>query len=574
MAKAVNNDMDFDMFSNLSKSVDSEIQSTASTETNPQAAFIRKSIHPPSAIPNYNGIPTNDARSQVLVQWRNPVLMKQPIIFDTALGKTRYVTANDLTQFDMAILHTNGARVLSVPFIFNKTTGGMNYDFNNVDLQDAYDFTKWQDDANLYRPVFKSTTTYLNATMFNNTGMVVGNQFNPNILFAGSILTFAHEHTQEFFHFCRTVLRKRCVKLQPRHEEHAHYTDLFRCFPKYIRDEMSSILDLSNNEVLNLDPNTKIQVFNAGDLGYQSVALSISPVPTSSQIMNNSMRSGAWKAQDGTFTVQRLNTISPSWLSASNTNNAESGLYECYFYIKDSTGVTQFSPFYDNAPENVDNTQLLADYILHDTLWSKDMTWGWTFYQGLSLNSQSSTATQLLIKKYYTGYEVQPTPRSAWSGMVNLGPKPDLMAMQALMDAFYELKDILPAKYNFWGTLGTLAAQGLKTFGSSILDSLISGGSNKEIKNESTAKPKNKSDNRSRDMAKQVESINRKIDNMSVSGKSKPRRPRRSNSAPPKTRLRSSSRGRRSSSNRSRVNTRKGNRVPPMTVYNSKTKHD
>lgn len=549
MNTAVDNSMDFDMFSNLSKTVDSEVQSSTVAEVNPQAAFIRKSIHPPSAIPNYTGIPTNDARSQVLVQWRNPVLMKQPIIFDAANGKTRYVIAEDLTQFDLAILHTNGARVLSIPFIFNKTTGGMNYDFNNVDIQDAYNFDKWQDDANLYRPVFKSTTTYLNATMFNNTGLVVGNQFNPNILFAGSILSFAHEHSQEFFSFARTVLRKRCIKLTTRSDDHQHYHDLFRMFPKYIRDELQTILELNNNEVLNLDPNTKIQVFNAGDLGQTSVALNITPVPTTSQIMNNSMRSGAWKAQDGTFTVQRLNTIAPSWLSASNTDNAESGLYECYFYVKDSNGVTQFSPFFDNAPEGVDNQTLLDKFVLHDTLWSKDMTWGWTFYQGLSLNSQTSTATQLLIKKYYTGYEVQPTPRSAWSGMVNLGPKPDLMAMQALMDAFYELKDMLPAKYNFWGTLGTLAAQGLKTFGSSILDSLMKGSSNKQIKNETTSKKDTKPNNRSRDMAKQIESVNKKLDTMYIrnSKRKQPqqRNTRRSNSITNRSRVRSNSRGRR-----------------------------
>lgn len=262
------------------------------------------------------------------------------------------------------------------------------------------------------------------------------------------------------------------------------------------------------------------------------------------------MRSGAWKAQDGTFTVQRLNTIAPSWLSASNTDNAESGLYECYFYVKDANGVTQFSPFFDNAPEGIDNQTLLNEYVLHDTLWSKDMTWGWTFYQGLSLNSQTATATQLLIKKYYTGYEVQPTPRSAWSGMVNLGPKPDLMAMQALMDAFYELKDILPAKYNFWGTLGTLAAQGLKTFGSSILDSLMKGSTNNQIKNETTSTKKNsKSNNRSRDMAKQIESVNKKLDTMYIrnSKRKQPRQTntRRSNSATNRSRLRSNSRGRR-----------------------------
>ena len=194
-----------------------------------------------------------------------------------------------------------------------------------------------------------------------------------------------------------------------------------------------------------------------------------------------------------------------------NTNNAKNGLYECYFYTKDVLGATDFSPFFENAPEGLDNTQLMDKYILHDTLWSSDMTFGWTFYQGLSLNSQTSVNTQMLIKKYYTGYEVQPTPRSAWSGMVRLGPKPDLMAMQALMDAFYELKDCMPARYNFWGTLASIAGEGIKTFGSSLLESLLKPSDNK-VKNESSSKKSR----RSKDTDKQLQSVNRKLRSMQI----------------------------------------------------------
>ena len=90
----------------------------------------------------------------------------------------------------------------------------------------------------------------------------------------------------------------------------------------------------------------------------------------------------------------------------------------------------------------------------------------------MSLDSQTSVSTQLLIKKTYCGYEIQPCVASAWSGMMKLGPKPDISIMQAMMDGFYELKDVMPARYNFWGAISSLASSGVKGPGSSILSAL------------------------------------------------------------------------------------------------------
>jgi hypothetical protein len=170
------------------------------------------------------------------------------------------------------------------------------------------------------------------------------------------------------------------------------------------------------------------------------------------------------------FSVQRLNTITPQWLAGANTNNQAAGLYESYTYTVDAIGQPHFVPLFENVSVGGGTDDFV---VCRDTLWSKDMTWSWVRFSGLSLNSQTSVSTQLLIKKVYTGLEVQPCPTSSWAGMMKLGPKPDLEAMQATMDAFYELKDVMPARYNFWGVLGTLAAQGAATFGSALLNKLI-----------------------------------------------------------------------------------------------------
>jgi hypothetical protein len=173
------------------------------------------------------------------------------------------------------------------------------------------------------------------------------------------------------------------------------------------------------------------------------------------------------------FSVQRLNTITPSWLAGSNTYTVADGikgLYQCWTSEIDGTSMETITiPLFENASIGTAGIALKA---LYDTLWTKDMTWSWVRFSGLSLNSQTSVSTQLLIKKTYCGYEVQPCVASAWSGMMKLGPKPDISTMQAMMDGFYELKDVMPARYNFWGAISSLASSGVKGPGSSVLSAL------------------------------------------------------------------------------------------------------
>jgi len=112
------------------------------------------------------------------------------------------------------------------------------------------------------------------------------------------------------------------------------------------------------------------------------------------------------------------------------------------------------------------------------------MTWTWIRYQGLTVNPIFGTAmttnTQLLIKKYYCGFEIQPSPMSAWAGMNRLSSKPDLGAMQGLMDAYFNLKDAFPAHYNSWGVIGQLAMSALKDIGSQLLSGFLGNGKQTE----------------------------------------------------------------------------------------------
>jgi hypothetical protein len=307
-----------------------------------------------------------------------------------------------------------------------------------------YDFWNLANDAQLYRPVYKSLTTYLNATMFNNTGFVAVNQYTPPILFSGTLLEFSANDPTNFYKFMREYA-KYC---QPANTESV--AKFIKEFPSYVRTEIANIVP--NYRGLTIDPDTLIQIVDFGASGETAGF----PIPTLSQILQQSQRSYGGKALEGTFSVSRLTTIAPTWLTASNTHRGDfshNGLYQCWTYFIAGDHNIHFVPLYANTPLGLVKAN---DYIAYDALWSADMTWQWIYYSGLTYNTDIATPDinrQILIRKYYTGYEVQPTLKSAWSGMIKLGPKPDILLMQKLMDDFYVLKDGMPARFNVLGEL-------------------------------------------------------------------------------------------------------------------------
>lgn len=524
MAEPAQNQIEAGLFDSLQTS--DEIQDSTPT-MDPISAFIKKHIHPPSSIAGYCGMPTNDTRSQVIPQWKF-LTTQAPVLQPAAEGA---LPVDDTTALGgIAILSTSGARVNGIVFSSTQQTGG-DYiqDIGNTQLNDAYDMTRFCRDANLYRPAFKSLTTYLNATMFNNVGTVSGCQFNPNVLFAGTILTMAQEKPSLFIRFAKCLVASKHWKINKLGDDCAYLK-----IPKYVREELAEVLGLKMSEAIELDPNVSIQVVSFNG--------QVSTVPTQSQILNMSQRSYGGKAVDGSFTVHRLNTIAPSWLTTSNTDvtagTSRDGLYLCYRFFIRADGSESFGPFYEKLGG--------VTRILRDTLWSKDMTWSWVKYAGLSPNLNTTTGfgtNNLMIYKYYTGFEVQPSAQSAWAGLQQLGPKPDMQAMQGLMDAFYELKDVMPARYNFWGMLGKLATKGLKTFGSSVLKDVLNPHIRSVAKGGKGFSSNNKENRRILDLEKQLHSANKKLDKLQVTEKKvlkEEHEPRgRSRSRP-----RSSSRGR------------------------------
>ena len=112
-------------------------------------SFITKCLHPPSAVPNFEGLPTNDSRSQVVVQWASNKLMDRPYVA-AALNEESIPVEQTLVS-GFAFLTTTG---MNFPvMVFVKVDGGWRQDVNNTVTNDVYDVTNIWKDANLYRPI-------------------------------------------------------------------------------------------------------------------------------------------------------------------------------------------------------------------------------------------------------------------------------------------------------------------------------------------------------------------------------------------------------------------------------------
>jgi hypothetical protein len=384
-------------------------------------------------------------------------------------------TDAELSNFEVAYLMPNGARVLSIGFVYVGISGTLGpawyQDLGNTDVQDVYNFNNWKNDAGLYRPAYKSITTYLNATAFNDTGACVAASFNPSILFGGTLTELSIQHPDLFKGYVRYMHSVSKLTLTRDHPSYADGHNIFASLSIQSQHDIKRITSDSNPSI-GIDPNTNIQILNLNSITETAGGGSRASIPTMSQILNLSQRSYGGRAREGMFAVQKLNTATPRWHASTNiipTDSFLPGLYECWYGFVDSTGDRQVVPFYEPAPPGT----LRANFQhLRDTLWSMDFTFTWLRFEGLTFNP-SQTSKQLMIRKYYTGFEVQPAYASAWAGMQKTGPVPDLTAMQAVMDGFYNLKDAMPAKYNFLGTLLPMIGNGLMTFGSKLLSDLI-----------------------------------------------------------------------------------------------------
>lgn len=433
----------------------------------PHDDFILKMSHPPRS-QAFAGLPTEDTRTQVCVEYVNQFLQVPSKYIDG----TQIVSRANPTR--IAFLQLTGLKVLHIAFVTNLADTQWFQDIANTAINSLYNFKRnWASDVQLYRPTFRSHTSTLNATAFNDTGMVSVNQFNPAFLFQGVVSSLANNDLELFVEYVRIGLDDNRLKSLSKSEDSNWHR-----FPKFVRDEIKDKLCVEN---LNIDPNALVQILSLGQVGGN-----LDFVPDASQILTQSTRSFGSTAKEGTFTVTRLNTETPKFIAASNlTSGTDSGLYECYIGIRRPDNGVSIVALQDQS------STFTTPVLLTDTPWSSDKTCSWTLYEGLSYNAQALPAInqQILIHKYYMGAELQPALQSAFAGMSRLAPKPNFKNMQDLMLMFYDMKDSMPARYNFLGTLINAGASLLKKHAPTVIKHVMG-----EVGSMSAKDPKLKKD--------------------------------------------------------------------------------
>lgn len=348
----------------------------------PKHAFVQKCVHPPTAVPSFEGLPTNDSRSQVCVEWVDSRMVENPTT--TGALNTPVLEVQPASVEGYAFLCTTGMNFPIIAFTKGSINGASSShwypDTRNTKVNDVYDVNNIWKDASLYRKIYGSLTTYLNATAFNDTGMVSMCQFNPAILFTGTLPQFFESKPAKAHRFVDTLLKEGYVFDQDSEWDYDIKQRFKTHFPPKSADPYVVISKQppKGDKSLKITPDMEFQIINFGNQGNSISGNSGGAiVPTSSQVMNSSQRSFVTQAKEGSFTVQRLNNIGPKWYATSHNQIAASpnGLFECWFSFTDNLNVDNFKRFvYEN--NGISRTCL-------DTFWSDDMTWTWVVYDGL-----------------------------------------------------------------------------------------------------------------------------------------------------------------------------------------------
>lgn len=452
-------------------------------------ALIRKIVHPPSC-QDIPGLPSGGARSQVLLELKQLKSMNRPLVPNGTVDDLVY--ADVASRFAPALLVLNGVRVSAVQFIYNGNAGSV-YEGNtiqdvaNVYYNDSLDFDTWATNANLFRLIYKSTTVTLNATMFNDVGLVAAYQFTPSLLFSGTLAGFLDSSRVDALKFINDLyFRNGIVKYGEKgfvsvdeskvdlhhcyhviHADHHHFDIAKKGWLKFPRSVRADICDSFNSSefaaknkivvdveaakyVLSLNPDSNIQILNLNNSGNGVNNYA----PTINQVVSTG-RDYSTDAKEGCFMVQRLTQPNIQWLNATRTSGRADNpipfLYGCYIFT--NAGST-YLPLLEQR--TVPGTGPIV--ILRDTAWTDQMTMGWIVFDGLQTNLLSpATFYQMLNVKSICGLELQNTVAGAYAPLAKPGPIQDEAIMERLLFTLNEFKDGMPASFNSWGMLATLA---------------------------------------------------------------------------------------------------------------------
>ena len=342
-------------------------------ETPAGAAWVAKSTHPPTTIPStYKGVP--DCSQPNVVRMELKAEVNVPLTYQQQEGSS---VANK--QLD-AILFVSPSGANVGNYVFGRVAGGswaqlnnvaasasppvlaQRSDVPNVTRNSGYNFNNWSQDVSSYRTTYKSNTYYLNATNFNNQGIVTTGKFKPKI------------YTQA----------TAPLSLQRLLEKEGYFDDYVEVTSKKKGGLNSSPVAIYNTQVWALDnPNANATVVNGRTIITDGLP------STSSEIMTSSSKASTRPAVDGAFVVHQPIDPIISWVpnQFKTGSNDIRTMTRSVMLVGQSDNPTIVPLLnYNQSDGSVDGNRAV------DTPWN-NLDWSYTLFEGLSI-SNSTTATR------------------------------------------------------------------------------------------------------------------------------------------------------------------------------------
>lgn len=438
--------------------------------TSAGAAYVNKITHPPSPMSSeYQGRPDCSAPNVVLMELKAEENVPPILSFPTSASSTKTINPSS-----MMFIQTSGAVVMNYIFMWLADSSSTVMGWVQPQGQNAvastqptvtqatqpavrsagYNFNQWQSDIASHRKTYKSSTYYLNATNFNNQGIVTSAKFKPDIVHGTSLLGLIESHAGDYESSKSLIaaIKAACN----------HHGIQFK-----FEDDGFTFIDKDGVKLPG--DSFSYQIWEWGSFtGSKGSTLPFSSQiywntlfpANSSELLVSSPKAATRPAREGAFVVlQQEDEIIP-WISnyatSSNTPANPSGLNLSFMrYLSGSSAV--YIPLFNQTTFNNTFTPLTADVP-----WGS-LDWSYTIFEGLTVPATGPgvtlTSVPYITVKSILGLELQPRSSSSLATFQKTLPLPDDDAIKMAIGIMHARPDSLPASAN---DLGSIAATAMK----------------------------------------------------------------------------------------------------------------
>lgn len=464
--------------------------------TVPGAAYVNKVTHPPSPMSSdYQGRPDCSAPNVVLMELKSEVNIPPILTFPTSASAVKTVNPSSLL-----FVQTSGAVVMNYIFMWLADSASSVSGWVQPQGQTAvattqpavtqnapcsanssgYNFNSWQTDIASHRKTYKSSTYYLNATNFNNQGIVTSAKFKPDIVSGSSLLTLFEQHkgdrasASSLLSAVKAACRDRGLSFKFNESD----------FVIVDKDGVSIPGEQMAYQIWeygNFDTNRGDALPFSNQIYYNTLFPA-----TSSDLLVSSPKAATRPAREGAFVVQQQEDEVIPWVSnyttSATTPATPTGLNLSFIrYLRGQTAV--YIPLYNRQINGAAFSPATAEVP-----WSS-LDWSFTLFEGLTVPTTvgtSLTSVPYVTAKSFLGLELQPRSSSSLVTFQRTLPLPDADAIRMAIGIMHARPDSLPAAANDLGSIAMTAMRYIPTAVEWLKN--IFGGKNSKTENKTEEK--------------------------------------------------------------------------------------